>query len=84
MGDIGKTMSKILVFGGTGYLGQYVLKASILAGHQTYVYVRPTKSGDLVKLQLLEKFQAMGVTIFQVKYIILYWLVIWYSSAEQI
>ncbi|KAL1825661.1 hypothetical protein ACET3Z_012439 [Daucus carota] len=65
MGDIGKTMSKILVFGGTGYLGQYVVKASILAGHQTYVYVRPTKSGDLVKLQLLEKFQAMGVTIFQ-------------------
>lgn len=67
MGVMEKMMSKILIFGGTGYLGQYVVKASVSAGHQTFVYVRPTKPGDLIKLGLLKRFRAMGVTIFQVR-----------------
>ncbi|KAB1204757.1 Eugenol synthase 1 [Morella rubra] len=33
--------SKILIFGGTGYIGQYMVKASISLGHPTYVYARP-------------------------------------------
>ncbi|KAK1354555.1 hypothetical protein POM88_047811 [Heracleum sosnowskyi] len=60
MGVIEKTMSKILVFGGTS-----VVNASVSAGHHTFVYIRPTKPGDLSKLELLKKIQAMGVTIFQ-------------------
>ena len=33
--------SKILVFGGTSYLGNYIVKSSIFLGHPTYVYARP-------------------------------------------
>ena len=59
--------SKILIFGGTGYLGTYLVKASASAGHPTFVYVRPVKpQHDSNKLNLLEEFQSMGVTIFQV------------------
>ncbi|GFY93862.1 hypothetical protein Acr_09g0003080 [Actinidia rufa] len=58
---------KILIFGGTGYLGQYLLKASVSAGHPTYAYVRPIKPNcsDPSKLQLHNQIQSMGVTIFQ-------------------
>ncbi|XP_074369362.1 LOW QUALITY PROTEIN: isoeugenol synthase 1-like [Apium graveolens] len=60
--------SKIIIFGGTGYLGTYMVKASLSAGHPTYVYVRPVKPHHHhhpSKLQLLEDFESMGVTIFQ-------------------
>ncbi|KAL1831221.1 hypothetical protein ACET3Z_000872 [Daucus carota] len=59
--------SKILIFGGTGYLGTYMVKASASAGHPTFVYVRPVKPQHDCsnKLNLLEEFQSMGVTIFQ-------------------
>ncbi|KAK1371357.1 Isoeugenol synthase 1 [Heracleum sosnowskyi] len=58
--------SKILIFGGTGYLGTYMVKASVSAGHPTSVYGRPMKSQqDSAKLDLLEEFRSMGVTIFQ-------------------
>lgn len=59
--------SKILIFGGTGYFGTYMVKASASAGHPTYVYVRPGKPHhEPSKLKLLEEFESMGVTIFQV------------------
>ncbi|KAK1371348.1 Isoeugenol synthase 1 [Heracleum sosnowskyi] len=58
--------SKILIFGGTGYLGTYMVKASVSDGHPTSVYGRPMKSQqDSAKLDLLEEFRSMGVTIFQ-------------------
>ncbi|XVF75052.1 hypothetical protein PTKIN_Ptkin13bG0158000 [Pterospermum kingtungense] len=58
--------SKILVFGATGYLGKYMVKASVAAGHLTYVYARPVPLDhhhDNPKLDLLKEFEAMGVTI---------------------
>lgn len=61
------SQSKILILGGTGYLGTYMVKASASAGHPTFVYVRPMKfQQDSVKLDLLEEFRSMGVQIFQV------------------
>ncbi|XP_024933808.2 isoeugenol synthase 1 isoform X3 [Ziziphus jujuba] len=58
--------SKILIFGATGYLGKYMVKASVSAGHPTFVYVRPIKPNtDPSKLQLHKQFGSMGVTIFQ-------------------
>ena len=33
--------SKILIFGGTGYIGKFMVKASIFLGHPTYVDARP-------------------------------------------
>ncbi|KAK6150820.1 hypothetical protein DH2020_015752 [Rehmannia glutinosa] len=54
--------SKILIFGATGYLGKYLIKASISMGHPTYAYVRPVKSDstDPSKLQLLKDFESIG------------------------
>lgn len=59
--------SKILVFGATGYLGKYMVKASASMGHPTYAYVRPLHPDSAPsKLQLHQEFESMGVTIFQV------------------
>lgn len=58
--------SKILIFGGTGYLGLHMIKASLSMGHPTYAYVRPVKPyTNPSKLDLLKEFESMGVTVFQ-------------------
>ncbi|KAK4483872.1 hypothetical protein RD792_011081 [Penstemon davidsonii] len=54
-----KNESKILIFGGTGYIGSYMVKASIKLGHPTYVFSRP----DSNKTDLLNDFQSMGAII---------------------
>ncbi|KAL1542837.1 Eugenol synthase 1 [Salvia divinorum] len=51
--------SKILIFGGTGYIGSHMVKASIKLGHPTYVFTRP----DSDKKVLLDEFQSMGAII---------------------
>ncbi|GMN40748.1 hypothetical protein TIFTF001_009961 [Ficus carica] len=63
-----KSKNKILIFGATGYLGKYMVKASVSAGHPTFVYARPAVESDHSnpsKLQLHRQFESMGVTIFQ-------------------
>ncbi|CAB4309170.1 unnamed protein product [Prunus armeniaca] len=58
--------SKILIIGATGYLGKYMLKASVSLGQPTYAYVRPIKpKTDSSKLLLHKEFEAMGATIVQ-------------------
>ncbi|KAK3043918.1 hypothetical protein RJ639_000617 [Escallonia herrerae] len=51
--------SNILIFGGTGYIGKHMVKASVKLGHPTYVYSRPNST----KSDLLEEFQSLGVNI---------------------
>ncbi|XP_057793593.1 eugenol synthase 1-like [Salvia miltiorrhiza] len=51
--------SRILIFGGTGYIGSYMVKASIKLGHPTYVFTRP----DSNKTDILTEFQSMGAII---------------------
>lgn len=63
--------SKILIMAATGYLGNYMVRASIALGYPTFVYVRPINPNSVsvhntAKIQLLEEFGSMGVTIFQV------------------
>uniref|UniRef100_A0A6N2MSH7 NmrA-like domain-containing protein n=1 Tax=Salix viminalis TaxID=40686 RepID=A0A6N2MSH7_SALVM len=59
-------LSKILIFGGTGYIGKYMVKASVSMGHKTYVYARPiTTQSSPAKIGIHKEFQAMGVTIVQ-------------------
>lgn len=59
--------SKILVFGATGYLGKYMVKASVSMGHPTYAYVRPANpDAKPSKLQQHRELESLGVTIFQV------------------
>ncbi|POO00181.1 Hopanoid-associated sugar epimerase [Trema orientale] len=56
--------SRILVIGGTGYIGKYIVKASVLLGHPTYIYSRKlTPQTYSSKRDLLYQFQSMGVTI---------------------
>ncbi|OMO57431.1 NmrA-like protein [Corchorus capsularis] len=64
---MGSERSKILIFGATGYLGKYMVKASVSMGHFTYAYTRPLKPNnkDNSKLELLNEFQSMGVCIIQ-------------------
>ncbi|XP_031267515.1 eugenol synthase 1-like [Pistacia vera] len=58
--------NKILIFGGTGYIGKYMVKASVSLGHKTYVYARPiSEKTSLSKLQLHKEFQSLGVIIVQ-------------------
>ncbi|KAL8045002.1 hypothetical protein ABFX02_08G083300 [Erythranthe guttata] len=62
--SIGK--SKILIFGATGYLGKYLIKASISMGHPNYAYVHRVKSDtDPSKIQLLQDFESVGVIVYQ-------------------
>lgn len=59
-------LSKILIFGGTGYLGKYMVKASVLLGHKTYVYARPiSPQSSPSKKHIHQEFQSMGVAIVQ-------------------
>ncbi|KAL5776323.1 hypothetical protein ACOSP7_009249 [Xanthoceras sorbifolium] len=61
-------LSKILIFGGTGYIGKYLVKASVLSGRKTFVYTRPTPITPQTspsKLPLHKEFNSMGVTIVQ-------------------
>ncbi|XVE93278.1 hypothetical protein REPUB_Repub01dG0177000 [Reevesia pubescens] len=63
---MGSEKSKILIFGATGYLGNYMVKASVSMGHFTYAYTRPLKPNeDSSKLELLKEFESMGVCIIQ-------------------
>ncbi|KAG6571626.1 hypothetical protein SDJN03_28354, partial [Cucurbita argyrosperma subsp. sororia] len=54
---------KVLVVGGTGYLGKRIVKASLLEGHQTYVVQRPEIGLDIEKLQLLLSFKRQGAVL---------------------
>ncbi|XP_065847321.1 phenylcoumaran benzylic ether reductase Betv6-like [Euphorbia lathyris] len=55
--------SKILIIGGTGYIGKFIVEASTIAGHPTFALVRESTSSDPVKAKLLDKFTNLGVTL---------------------
>ncbi|KAK6129636.1 hypothetical protein DH2020_036623 [Rehmannia glutinosa] len=54
-----ESKSKILIFGGTGYIGSYMVKASIKLGHPTYVFSRPNSN----KIEIINELQSMGAII---------------------
>uniref|UniRef100_A0A0E0MHH1 NmrA-like domain-containing protein n=1 Tax=Oryza punctata TaxID=4537 RepID=A0A0E0MHH1_ORYPU len=55
--------SRILVVGGTGYIGRHVVAASARLGHPTTALVRDTAPSDPAKAQLLQSFRDAGVTL---------------------
>ncbi|KAG6526161.1 phenylcoumaran benzylic ether reductase Pyrc5-like [Zingiber officinale] len=57
------TKSKILVIGGTGYIGQRIVAASARAGHPTFILVRSTADQSPARAKLLNDFQAAGVAL---------------------
>ena len=62
MGD----KSKVLIIGGTGYIGKFVVEASAKSGHPTFALVRETTISDPVKGKIVENFKNLGVTIINV------------------
>ncbi|KAK9093250.1 hypothetical protein Syun_028161 [Stephania yunnanensis] len=57
--------SRVLVLGGTGYLGKRLVKASLSQGHPTYVLQRPENCMDINKIQLLMRFKKGGAKIIE-------------------
>lgn len=56
--------SKVLIVGGSGYIGRRMVKASLAEGHPTYVLRRPEAVGlDIDKLQLLLSFKEQGARL---------------------
>ncbi|XP_020701191.1 isoflavone reductase homolog [Dendrobium catenatum] len=55
--------SRVLVVGGTGYLGRRIVKASIAEGHPTFVLNRPEIGLDIEKVQMLLSFKQKGARL---------------------
>ncbi|XP_062204427.1 isoflavone reductase homolog [Phragmites australis] len=55
--------SRVLVVGGTGYIGRRIVKASLAQGHPTFVLMRPEIGLDVDKLQMLLSFKAQGARL---------------------
>ncbi|XP_027153979.1 isoflavone reductase homolog PCBER-like [Coffea eugenioides] len=53
--------SKILIIGGTGNIGKYVVEASAKAGHPTFALVRESTISDPKKAAIIESFKSLGV-----------------------
>jgi len=54
--------SKILIIGGTGYIGKFIVEASAKAGHPTFVLVRESTLSNPAKSGVIESFKSSGVT----------------------
>ncbi|XP_042511761.1 isoflavone reductase homolog [Macadamia integrifolia] len=60
--------SKVLVVGGTGYLGKRIVKASLAQGHPTYVLQRPEIGLDIDKLKMLMSFKELGAHLIEASF----------------
>lgn len=60
-------VSKVLIIGATGYVGQHIAKASLALGHPTYLLVRPQlpTSTNPQRLDLIRSFEASGAVILE-------------------
>uniref|UniRef100_A0A0D9XYC2 NmrA-like domain-containing protein n=1 Tax=Leersia perrieri TaxID=77586 RepID=A0A0D9XYC2_9ORYZ len=57
--------SRVLVVGGTGFIGRRVVKASLTEGHPTCVLLRPEIGLDIDKLQILLAFKSQGAKLLE-------------------
>lgn len=55
--------SKVLIIGGSGYLGKRLVKASLAHGHQTYILLRKDMGVDIEKVQMLLSFKQQGARL---------------------
>ncbi len=55
--------SKILVIGGTGSIGKFVVQAGAKSGHPTFALVRESAFADPVKGKVIQEFKNSGVTL---------------------
>ncbi|XP_051137100.1 isoflavone reductase homolog [Andrographis paniculata] len=57
--------SKVLVVGGTGYIGKRLAAASLAAGHPTYILLRREIGLDMDKLQILFELKRRGAHLIE-------------------
>ncbi|TVU51777.1 hypothetical protein EJB05_03221 [Eragrostis curvula] len=55
--------SRVLIVGGTGYIGRRLVLASLAQGHPTFVLMRPEIGLDIDKLQMLLSLKAQGARL---------------------
>ncbi|KAK8585114.1 hypothetical protein V6N13_139053 [Hibiscus sabdariffa] len=55
--------SKILIIGGTGYIGKFMVEASAKEGHPTFALVREAAISDPVKGKIIDNFKNLGVQL---------------------
>ncbi|XVE94687.1 hypothetical protein REPUB_Repub02eG0030500 [Reevesia pubescens] len=55
--------SKVLIIGGTGYIGKFIVEASAKEGHPTFALVRESTVSDPVKGKIIENFKNLGVQL---------------------
>ncbi|KAJ0010899.1 hypothetical protein Pint_34692 [Pistacia integerrima] len=55
--------SKILIIGGTGYIGKFIVEASAKAGHPTFVLVRESTLSSPSKSEIVENFKSLSVNL---------------------
>lgn len=60
--------SKVLVVGGTGYIGRRIVMASLSQGHTTYVLQRPETGLDIDKVQMLLSFKKHGARLIEASF----------------
>lgn len=65
--------SRILIIGGTGYIGKFIVEASAKLGHPTFALVRESTVNDPVKGKVIENFKNLGVTLLHVKLFLFSW-----------
>ncbi|KAK1558414.1 hypothetical protein Q3G72_002059 [Acer saccharum] len=53
--------SNILIIGGTGYIGKYIVEASAKSGHPTFVLVRESTLSSASRVKVVENFKNLGV-----------------------
>jgi nucleoside-diphosphate-sugar epimerase len=58
--------SKILILGGTGYLGKFIVEASAKAGHPTFALIRDSTISHPEKSKIIDSFKSSGVTLLYV------------------
>lgn len=58
--------SKILIIGGTGYIGKYIVKESVKCGHSTFILVRKNTLANPEKSKFIDTFKSIGVTLIYV------------------
>ncbi|KAL3738605.1 hypothetical protein ACJRO7_020046 [Eucalyptus globulus] len=60
--------SKVLIVGGTGYIGRRLVGASLDQDHPTYVLQRPEIGLDIEKLQMLLRFKRRGAQLVEASF----------------
>lgn len=63
MAEKNNNRSRVLVIGGTGYIGRFIVAASAREGHPTAVLVRDPAPADAAKAAVLQGFRDAGVTL---------------------